>query len=289
MTLLPPGADEGHVTTAAGTLRVLHAGAPGATPLVLIHGGGTDSAAISWYRLMAPLSVDRDVWAIDLPGFGGSIDVVPVGGPSELARVVADAMGELGIPSAVVFGVSMGGDVALTLALEHPELVAALVLIAPGGLAPLVRDPRTHYWAWAAAQLPDWILLPLSRAANRFTRSALRAIVADVSTLPREVVEEFVREARHPRGAIGYARYNQATLGRHGLLNDRMAQVRETAVPTLFFHGEADPLVDPAGSAEAASRMPRARLVTVPRCGHWAQLEAHDRFLAEARVFLGEF
>ena len=286
--LVPPGADVRHVDTAAGRLRVLHGGTSreGRAPAVLLHGGSTDSAAISWFRLIAPLGRDREVWAIDMPGFGGSIDVPPVGGPRALAAVVAEAMEQLGVPRAVVVGVSMGGDVALHLALEHPERVAALVLIGSGGLVPRVGSRVTHAGAWLAAQLPDAVLLPAGRLANRFVRTAIRAIVADPSTLPDEVVQEFVRTARDPRGVLGYARYNQATLARHGMLNDLRGVVDRITVPTLLVHGAKDPIVDPAGSRTAAERMPRAELMMVPGCGHWAQLEAHDRFLAATLPFL---
>lgn len=288
--LIPAGADERFVDVPAGRLRVLHAGAPapGRVPAMLIHGGGTDNAGISWLRLMEPLGADREVWAIDLPGFGGSIDVAPVGGPRELAAVVVDALTALGLEAAVVFGVSMGGDVALNVALDHPQRVAGLVLIAPGGLVPLVRDRTTHYWAWAAAQLPDWLLLPAARLANRFVDRALRAVVNDPASLPPEVIPEFTREARDPRGGIAYGRYNQATLGRHGMLNDVTERVHEITAATLLFHGENDPLVDPEGSRRAAARMPRARLVMAPECGHWAQLEAHELFLSEARALLAQ-
>ncbi|MCF6475883.1 alpha/beta hydrolase [Nonomuraea sp. MG754425] len=288
-SLVPPGASERHLTTAAGRLRVLHAGHPQEpVPLVLIHGGGTDNAAISWYRLIEPLSAGREVWAPDLPGFGGSGDVAPAGGPRELAAVVADAMAALGITRAVVAGVSMGGDVALNLALHHPQRVAGLVLVAPGGLVPIFRNRAAHFGAWVAAQAPDRVLLPATRLANRFSGAAIRAIVKDPATLPPEVVAEFVREARKPRAGLGYARYNQATLGRHGMLNDLTGRVHEIGVPTLIFHGADDPIVDPEGSRRAAARLPHARLVTVPDCGHWAQLEAHNRFLTETRTFLDE-
>lgn len=284
--LIPPGAEATWVETSFGRLSVLHGGDADGIPAILIHGGGTDNAGISWYRLFEFLIAGREVWALDLPGFGGSIEVPAVGGPAAMAAVVAEVLQTLGVERAVAFGVSMGGDVVLNLALDHPELLAGLVLIAPGGLAPLVKDPRTHYWAWLAAQSPDWLLFPASRLANRFVGSALKAIVKDPATLPDEVVREFVREARDPRGGIAYGRYNQATLGRHGLLNDLSERVAEITVPCLFFHGADDPLVDPEGSRSAAERMPDARLVLVPDCGHWAQLEAHDRFLDEVKSFL---
>ncbi len=285
--LTPPGARTHHIQTGAGTVRVLCSGepTPGRLPLMLVHGGGTDNAGISWYRLLEPLGRDREVWALDLPGFGGSIELDPVGGPHELAAVVADVIETLGGPMAVG-GVSMGGDVALNLALDRPDVVAALVCIAPGGLAARVGGPVTQFSAWAAAQLPDWILLPMARFANRFVKYALNAMVTDPMTLPDPVVSEFVREARDPRGGVAYGRYNQATLGRTGMLNDLSDVVSRITVPTMFFHGENDPLVDPAGSRRAAARMPRARLVTAPHCGHWAQLEAHELFLASVRDFL---
>ncbi|QTV79650.1 alpha/beta fold hydrolase [Microbacterium sp. NIBRBAC000506063] len=287
--LIPAGTQATTVDTPTGPLRVLHAGHGGdRVPAVLVHGGGSDNSAISWFRALDPLGRDREVWAIDLPGFGGSIDVPPVGGPRELATVVVEAMDALGIDQAVVFGVSMGGDVALNVALDHPARVAGLVLIAPGGLIPLLRNRTTQYSAWLAAQMPDWLLLPLARFANRFVDRVLRSMVKDPSTLPAEVVPEFSREARHPKGGLAYGRYNQATIGSRGMLNDLSDRVREISVPTLLFHGEDDPLVDPEGSRRAAEETPGARLVMVPDCGHWAQLEAHDLFLREATALLAQ-
>ena len=70
------------------------------------------------------------------------------------------------------------------------------------------------------------------------------------------------------------------------MLNDLTDKVSAIAVPTLFFHGEDDPLVPPSGSIEAARRMRDATLVLVPDCGHWAQLERPDAFLAAASAHL---
>lgn len=288
--LVPPGARTRYVETAGGRLRVLHAGraVDGRAPVVLVHGGGTDSAAISWYRLIEPLSRDRAVWAPDLPGFGGSMEAAPAGGPRELATVLAQALEALGVEDAVVCGVSMGGDVALNLALDRPRLAAGLVLVAPGGLVPIFRNRTAQFFAWLAARSPDRLLLPAVRLSNRFVGASLRAVVEDPAALPSRVVEELAREARDPRAGIAYARYNRAVVGRHGMRNDLSERVREIAVPSLLFHGAEDRLVDPEGSRRAAAAMPRARLVVVPGCGHWAQLEAHDRFLDETARFLAE-
>lgn len=286
--MIPPGADARTVTTSAGGLRVLHAGAPrpGRIPVVLVHGGGGDAAAISWYRLLGAFGADREAWAIDLPGFGGSIGVAPVGGARALAAVVAEVIASVVDGPVAVVGVSMGGDVVLNLALDRPGITAGVIAIAPGGLIPIFRNPLLHRLAWWAARLPDRVLLPAARWSNRFARSAIRTMVADPGSLPPEVVDEFVRMSAHRDGALGYLRYNQASIGRDRMLNDLSDRMAGLRAPTLLFHGEGDRLVDPDGSRRAAAALPDGELVLQPRCGHWAQLEAHDAFLSATRAFL---
>ncbi|MCF7551852.1 alpha/beta fold hydrolase [Pseudonocardia sp. WMMC193] len=275
---MPAGSTEEFVD---GVRLLRSAAAAEGTPLLLIHGGGTDDAAISWFHAFAEFGGERPVVAPDLPGFGRTA-LPPVGGPAALADVVAG----MGLGRAVVVGVSMGGDVALNLALRHPESVAALVLVAPGGLVPMLRNPAVQLAAWLAARLPDAVLVPLARLAGRFARQAVRGMVADPSTLPPEVVDEFVRRARRP--GLGYARYNQATLGPRGMRNDLSAQVSAITAPTVILHGTADPMVDIDGSRRAAAAMPHARLVEVEGCGHWVQLERPEVFAREVRALLAE-
>ncbi|QZY51525.1 alpha/beta fold hydrolase [Leucobacter tenebrionis] len=288
--LIPPGAESRCIDTSLGRVHLLHAGTPHAerVPLVLVHGGGGDAASVSWYRLIEPLSRGREVWAIDLPGFGGSMDLDGVGSAARMAGIVSEVIDRaVGAPVAAI-GVSMGGDVVLNLGLDHPECVRGIVAIAPGGLLSRFRSPVVHALTWWATRWPDWLMLPLSRVANRFVRSSLRAMVRDPEVIPPEVVEEFVRLSRHPRGAIGYLRYNQASIGRGRMLNDLTGRIGELRMPALFFHGMEDPLVNPQDSVRAAAAIPGAKLVLQPDCGHWAQLEAHDAFLAALLPFLDE-
>ena len=85
---------------------------------------------------------------------------------------------------------------------------------------------------------------------------------------------------------MGYGRYNQATLGPRGMRNNLLPDAFRIAAPTLFLHGEDDPLVDPGGSGAAVAAMPHAELVLVGRCGHWLPIEAPEIFLSEVTAFL---
>ncbi|GAA1462875.1 alpha/beta hydrolase [Nocardiopsis exhalans] len=288
MTFLPPAARAEYLDLDGGRVRVLHSGPAGAPPLLLVHGGSNDNATISWYRLFEEFGADHHVIAPDLPGFGGTEGIDPLGGPVAQADFLSRLLAGLGVERAVVVGVSMGGDVAMNLALHHPELVRGLVLIAPGGLVERVGNRFTHKAAWWSTRMPDGILFPVVALANRFVGLALRAVVHDVSTMPPEVVAEFRQEALRPGAARGYMRYNQATLGPHGMRNNLLPVVGRITAPALFFHGERDPMVPLEGSRRAVRVMPNARLVTVADCGHWAQLEAHERFVEEVRSFLSD-
>lgn len=288
---MPPGSSESFIDLDGGRVRVLRSTAdPGAgagqAPLLLIHGGGTDNAAISWYEVFDALGADRHVIAVDLPGFGETAGIEPVGGAPEMADFVARAATHLGIPQAVVIGVSMGGDVALNLALRHPQLVTALVVIAPGGLVRIFRNRFIQLVTWAGTKLPDRLVIPLARVANRYVDAAIRRMVKDPSGLPPEVLAEFSREAQRPGAGLAYFRYNQASAGPCSMRNYLIPAVQQISVPALFFHGADDPIVDPEGSRRAVEIMPAAELVLVPDCGHWAQLESRDRFLEEVRRFL---
>ena len=289
MGLVPAGSAERFVEVDGGRVRVLEstaASVSGRSPLLLIHGGGFDNAGISWFEVFGALGADRPVVAFDLPGFGATEGLAPLGRATEMAEFVVRIGRRLDVSRAVLMGVSMGGDVALNVALRHPSFVEALVLIAPGGLVPVFRNRFVQLSAWLAAQLPDRVMLPLARLANTRVESALEAMVHDSSGLPPQVVAEFVREARRPDAGLGYLRYNQASLGPWSMRNNLLPVVHRITTPTLFFHGQDDPLVDLRGSQRASARMPAAHLVQVPECGHWAQFEARDRFLAEVRGFL---
>src|SRR5699024_12848998 len=108
-----------------------------------------------------------------------------------MAGFVARVMSALGVDSAVVVGVSMGGDVALNLGLHHPERVRGLVLVASGGLVAAAGSRAFQMVAWLGTRLPDALLLPGARLADRLIEPALRRVVRGRAALPEEVVVWF--------------------------------------------------------------------------------------------------
>lgn len=283
--LVPLGARAERVAAVGGHWRVLtqSAPAPERTPVLLVHGGGFDNAAISWFRLIEALGAERPVVAPDLPGCGGTQGVAVAGRADLVADQLADLLEALGIPRVIVCGVSMGGEIALQVGLRHPGRTAAIVAIAPGGLIERFGSPATNALLWLTTRIGDRGMNAISRATAPLARRTMNAIVRN--PLPQPVIQEFVAEAHRPGTGVAYGKYNRRNISPTRMTNNLLPYVTRIGAPTLFFHGEDDPTVSIHGSEAAVALMPNARLVRVPDCGHWAQLEKHDEFLSAWQEF----
>jgi pimeloyl-ACP methyl ester carboxylesterase len=239
--------------------------------VLLIHGLG--GAKSSFFDTAAALSQRYRVHALDLPGFGGSSK--PTTAPYTaryFAETVRGTMDALGIARAHIAGNSMGGRVAIELALRDPERVGAL-----GLLCPAVAFVKRTYQPLVRAIRPELGLLPhrftRQRVADRFWSlfadpDAIDPSMADV------VVDEFQRIYSSPGGRIAFltsARnvYLDAPFGRNGFYG-RLSQLE---APALFVWGSHDTIIPPAFARHVARWLPSAEQIVLEGCGHVPQVE----------------
>jgi pimeloyl-ACP methyl ester carboxylesterase/putative sterol carrier protein len=270
----------------AGRVRTFHleAGAPDAPPVVLLHGLGATNASL--LPTLWDLAADYRVLAPDLPGHGAS--AAPYGSYDArfFARWLNDYLDEVGVPSCVLLGNSLGGRVALEVALLSPDRVSGLVLLAPAvafrklrQFVPVVRLARPE-----AAALP----LPMTRGMARVT---LRRMFSQPSRLTAQSYDaaagEFVRVYKRAAYRVAFFSslrqiYLDDAFGDEGF----WSRLPSLAPPALFLWGDRDRLV-PAGFARhVAAALPSARSVVLRDCGHVPQFELPDRTHAEVRAFL---
>ena len=114
------------LTADVGDLRIAYARAGEGPPLVLLHGGWSDSR--TWRRQLEDLSGDFTVWAWDAPGCGGSTDPPSGWRMADYADCLAGWLEAVGIERPHVLGLSWGGTLALELYRRHPSVPASLVL-----------------------------------------------------------------------------------------------------------------------------------------------------------------
>lgn len=254
-------------------------------PVLLLHGlGGTK---VSFFDTAAALSRRYEVHAIDLPGFGSSSKptLAPYDAPF-FARVVSQVMDALGIERAHLVGNSMGGRVALEIALRGPERVGALALLCPAvaflrrGLHPLVRVLR-----------PELGLLP-----HRFRRATVASqfwgLFADRDLVDPSVADVVVEEFQRIYGTPG-ARLAFLASARNLYLDEPLGEggfyprLAELSRPALFVWGSEDKLIPARFSDHIARWLPGAEQIVLEGCGHVPQVERPDQTTGLIERFFG--
>lgn len=234
-------------------------------PLVLIHPLGAE--LVVWEPVLARLARDRDVIALDLPGFGGSqaLSNGSLPTPKVLAGSVASFLDELGLDRVHVAGNSLGGWVALELAKAGRALSVAGLCTAGFWKRPLGPRPGGDVRRVGRALLP---ILPALLRSVRGRRLLLRSSVARPERVPPDAATRLVRSYITSPGFEG------ANSAMRAEVFSGMADIR---VPVTLAWAEHDRLV-----ARPHTRVPEWRTVTLYGCGHvptWDDPEQVARLL----------
>jgi len=238
--------------------------------LLLIH--GFFAWSFTWRRNLPVLAREFRCFAPDLRGWGLS-QRWPSGGLTldDQADMLAAFMSSQGVERAALVGHSMGGEVALRLALRHPERVSGLVLVAPSALIQRRRAPLERY----CLGLP--ILGPLLvRGAVLNRRFAARSLREGYHLADR-VTSDAVEGYHLPARLAGSARTLLAVLraADFGASAPRLPEIEHRS---LIVWGENDPWVPVSHATQLAKRLKNSRLVVFPECGHLPHEEHPDQF-----------
>ncbi len=254
----PTGFEERFLDARGCRLRYLVAGE--GDPLVLVHGLG--GAAANWLALAPLLLPGRRLIVPELPGHGGSSPLPAAPSLSPYADRLGLLLDHEGAAPAAVVGHSLGGAVALRLALRRPEAVSALVLAAAAGISSATRSARY-------ALTITGILKPGRKIAphrGRVARSALLKRVvfgrwgaSDPAALPPELVEALL---------AGPARHTDTLSAAKALVRDDLRpELEHVRCPVLVLWGARDNQL-PVDDAFDYARRLRAPLRVIADCGH---------------------
>ncbi len=231
---------------------------------LLLHGWGLHSGV--WSGIEEGLAASRRVTLVDLPGHGRSRSTA-AGGLADAAAEAADWLQ----PGSVVMGWSLGGLLALRMALDRPEHIAGLVLVA--ATPRFVQGPD-----WPHAVAPDVLegfrtelAADHQRTLNRFL--ALQARGSETAREDTRRLREQLREGGEPE-PDGLAR------GLEWLADsDLRAELGAIDVPVHLIGGERDTLVPPAALEATAADLERAMVSVIPGAGHAPFISHRAAFL----------
>ncbi len=272
-----------------GSMRVHHMQGGHGSPVVFIHGLGS-SSYMEWRYNLEPAAARHRVFAPDLPGYGRTEKPRARYTIPYFARFVERYIENRGLRSTLLVGASLGGRIALEVALEHPRLVRKLVLVNTLGLGrPQVRMAQMAY---------GLVTIPrVGEAVMRFTRGALgwasprmiRRVAARYAGTSADLeismddayledlrelysTDEFhnaylstVRSLIHPRALFG---------GHH----DVTTRLNEIKVPLQLIWGADDPLFPVAQATRAHALVANSKLAVIEGAGHSPQAERPEEF-----------
>ena len=253
-----------------GSLSIAFEQRGGGPPLLLLHGGVSDSR--EWRRQLEDLSDAFTVVAWDCPGCGRSSDPPDHFLMADYADCLAEFVDALGLRRPHVVGLSFGGTLALELYRRHPEVPRTLTL-------------ASAYTGWAGSLTPDVVAERLETVTRDlhlpgedFAARWLPTLFTECA--PADLVDELrsIIAGFHPHGAGTMAK---AMAGAD--LRDVLPRIE---VPTLLLYGDAD-VRSPLSIAERLrADIPASTLVVLAGVGHQLNMEAADQFNTALRNFI---
>lgn len=263
-----------HKTVPVGGRYEMHYHEQGSGPAVMyIHGSGPGASGYSNFKGNYPDLARAGYRTIipDLMGYGLSSKPEGVDYDLDLfCNTLFDLLDVLGERECTLIGNSLGGAIAISMALRRPERIPRLVLMAPGGLAGM-----EVYRA-----MPGIKRMFEGFLGDGFTEAEFVELMKMLTSVPGIVTPALIGE-RYPI----YKTQPKDVLGRLRS-EDHSARLGELKMPILAFWGMKDQFCPPETATKIATQCPDARVVLYGDCGHWVMIEHQAEFNAYVRDFL---
>jgi pimeloyl-ACP methyl ester carboxylesterase len=267
----------------------------GGPVLILVHGIGT--GYISWYPVLEELGQKHRVFAIDLIGHGFT---PPYGrkatmrNNTDLVAGFADAVSD---EQVILVGNSMGGLISMLVAVDHPHLVAGLILVNPALPIVSVKALRSD------SQRLVWPLIPLLGAGSARYYYHERTVEQEVDETFELVLSRGTRvEPRHRAAAIEMARARRELAWSIPAFTESARSIaievasrrrfrktlHQVSQPTLLMHGTDDRVVHPSSAQWAARERPDWDFQMLDNMGHTPMIEDPDLFVSLVDAWIHE-
>tara|TARA_R110002072_G_scaffold108486_2_gene235357 strand:- start:281 stop:1114 length:834 start_codon:yes stop_codon:yes gene_type:complete len=266
---------EQHYASCANGYRMHYLDSGEGPVVVFLHGSGPGASGHSNFKANYPWLAERGYRCIvpDLVGFGFSDKPDDVDHPlSFFVECVKQTLDVIGVESCCVVGNSLGGAVALGLALEYPALVNQLVLMAPGGMS-----QHEEYLQMPGMQK----MFEVYGSGEPISHAVMKELFAfGLTHDPVHATDELVAERSQIMAIMnGHVMWTMAI----PYLAERLP---ELSCPVLAFWGTDDRMMPDSGILALAKNCANLKFIILSECGHWVMVEHTELFNREVLSFL---
>ena len=268
---------EGQYVTLPNGHRIHYLDQGSGPVVVFLHGSGSGACGHSNFKGNYPELVAQGFRVIlpDLIGYGYSDKPADVEYPlAFFIECVKQTLDAIGVTRYTLIGNSLGGAIAIGFALQHPQNVDKLVLMAPGG----VEEQAAYFTMPGMAMMKELFLspTPVTRAAMK--EFFIKAFVIDPSCVDDQLVDE--------RWSLMQTQNPQVV--KTMKVPDMTARLGEINCPALGFWGMNEQMMPESGILKLAKGIRKLRMILVPQCGHWVMIEHRALFNRMTLDFLRE-
>lgn len=242
---------------------------------IFLHGSGPGASGVSNFRGNYGAFADAGyrVMMPDLLGYGDSSKPEGIDYALQLfTDTIYEAVRAEGVEQAVLVGNSLGGGIALQLALDHPEFVKALILMAPG----CIEEPADYF------QMQGIMLMAQTFMVGEFTLDKQREIVRALvhPDYQNQITDDLVKER------FEVAKDQPKDVLMRMRTHNLAPRLGELPHPMMVLWGEDDKFCPKGGMAHFFDAGCNVRGIRFSNVGHWVQVERRDEFNAYAIAFL---
>jgi 4,5:9,10-diseco-3-hydroxy-5,9,17-trioxoandrosta-1(10),2-diene-4-oate hydrolase len=235
--------------------------------VVWLHGSGPGASGHSNFKGNYPWLAEQGYRCIviDIVGFGFSDKPDDVEYPlSFFVECAKQTLDVIGIESCTVVGNSLGGAIAIGMALEHPQLVEKLILMAPGGLSAMEEY----------GQMPGMQkMFQVYGSGEPVTPAVMKELFAfGLMHDPQHATDELIAERMQVMALMNGQVMSAMAIP---VLTD---QLQDLSCPVLGFWGSNERMMPDSGIMNFAKNCPNLRLILASECGHWVMVEHREMF-----------
>lgn len=267
-------------------ISALVAGDPEAPPLLMLHGLGATKS--SWLPIVPALARSYHVIVPDLPGFGSSSKPRGRYDAGWFAPRMFAFMDHLDVDSTFVAGNSMGGRVAMEMAMLDPSRVRAIACLCP--VAAFSHRPAL----WIVKLLRPELAFAASRLPRGYIKEGLKQLFSDPGRVEEEwfeaAVDDFMTIWRSPRARMAFSAaarniYLEEPEGEQGF----WMRLAAMDTPALYVYGTRDVLISARFGHRIQRSLPNALVTVWEDCGHVPQIEHPEKTVRVLSRFYGQF